>query len=124
MVARAGFPADPNRTPGETARDDRVSLHFEQLGAVSLPGNPPKPNEDSFGFTDQAACVFDGATGLGEQLMPGPSDAAWLASFAARRFCAHATAGEGDIRDWIRAAARDAERSFLALRRRPPRENY
>lgn len=99
-------------------------MRFEQIGALSVPGNPQKPNEDSYGITPRAACVFDGATGLGELLMPGKSDAQWIANFAARRFCAHAEAGQGAIRDWLRLAAEDAERSFVALRRRPPRENY
>lgn len=99
-------------------------MRFEQLGALSLPGNPQKPNEDSYGVTTQAACVLDGATGLGELLMPGKSDAQWIANFAARRFCAYAEAGQGGIRDWLRLAAEDAERSFVALRRRAPRENY
>lgn len=99
-------------------------MRFEQIDALSLPGNPQKPNEDGYGATPHAACVVDGATGLGEALMPGKSDAQWIANFAARRFCAHAEAGEGGIRDWLRLAAEDAQRSFIALRRRPPRENY
>jgi serine/threonine protein phosphatase PrpC len=99
-------------------------LHLAKIDEVSLPGNPGKPNEDSFGLTHAAACVFDGATGLGEALMPGPSDARWLATFAARRFCAHAERGNGGIREWLRATAGEAEHGFVALRRREPRENY
>lgn len=101
-----------------------MTMQFEKLDSLSLPGNPQKPNEDSFGFRQNAACVFDGATGLGEGLMPGRSDAQWIANFAARRFCAYAEAGQGDIRNWLDATAHDAEVSFRALRRRPPRENY
>lgn len=101
-----------------------TALKLHRIEALSLPGSPAKPNEDSFGLTETAACVFDGATGVGEQLMPGPSDAAWLAHFAARRFCAYAEARQGGLRDWVRAAAADAERSFVALRRRPPVERY
>ena len=99
-------------------------LRFEKLGCLSLPGNPYKPNEDSFGWTRKAGCVFDGATGLGVQLMPGHSDAQWLANFATRRFCEHAQSTGGGIRDWLRASAKEAESSFLALRRRTPSENY
>jgi serine/threonine protein phosphatase PrpC len=101
-----------------------MALRFEQLESLSLPGNPHKPNEDSFGLAQHAACVFDGATGLGAQLMPGPSDARWLANFAVRRFCAHAQGDDGGIRDWLRATASEAEKSFKALRLRPPSENY
>ena len=32
--------------------------------------------------------------------------------------------GRGNIRDWLRAAAADTEKSFRALRKRPPVENY
>src|SRR5215469_9492736 len=99
-------------------------MRFEQISALSLPGNPQKPNEDSYGVTPRAACIFDGATGLGEVLMPGKSDAQWIANFAARRFCAHAEEGQGGIREWVRLTAENAQRSFIALRRRPPRENY
>ena len=101
-----------------------MALRFEKLDSLSLPGNPDKPNEDSFGYTPNAACVFDGATGLGAQLMPGPSDAQWLANFAARRFCGHARSAQGGIRDWLRGTASEAEKSFRALRYRPPSENY
>jgi serine/threonine protein phosphatase PrpC len=99
-------------------------MQFKLLDSLSLPGDAEKPNEDSFAATAQMAAVFDGATGLGEQLMPGASDAAWLAQFAARRLRAHADAGDGNPRDWLRAAAGDAQKSFAALRRRPPQEQY
>jgi serine/threonine protein phosphatase PrpC len=99
-------------------------MRLELIESLTIPSDPAKPNEDSFAFVPVAAAVFDGATGLGERLMPGPSDAAWIAQFGARRFRAHAEAGEGNIRDWLRAAAADTEKSFNALRKRPPLENY
>jgi hypothetical protein len=99
-------------------------MRLELIDSLTLPSDPAKPNEDSFAFSPSAGCVFDGATGLGDRLMPGPSDAQWIAQFGARRFKAHAEAGEGAIRDWLRAAAADAEKSFKALRLRPPVENY
>jgi serine/threonine protein phosphatase PrpC len=99
-------------------------MHLELVDSLSLPGDATKPNEDSFAFSPIAAAVIDGATGLGERLMPGASDAQWIAQFGARRFRAHAKSGQGSIRDWVRAAAADAEKSFRALRRRPPAENY
>ncbi len=70
------------------------------------------------------AAFFDGATGLGERLMPGKSDAQWLAQFGARRLAAHAQTDEGGLRDWLRNAAAEAEKSFAALRKRAPAENY
>ena len=99
-------------------------MHLELLDSLTLPGDAAKPNEDSFTASSVAACVFDGATGLGDRLMPGRSDAQWIAQFGARRFRAYAEAGEGAIRDWLRGAASDAETSFKALRLRPPVENY
>ncbi len=101
-----------------------MSMRLELLESLSIPGDAARPNEDSFSHTARAAAVFDGTTGLGELLMPGRSDAQWIAQFGARRFRAHAESGEGSIRDWLRAAAADAEKSYRALRRREPLENY
>jgi serine/threonine protein phosphatase PrpC len=98
-------------------------MQLELLDSLSLPGDPTKPNEDSFAAISRMAAVFDGATGLGELLMPGKSDAQWIAQFAARRLRAHAELGDAP-REWLRAAARDTEKSFTALRRRPPQAQY
>ncbi len=99
-------------------------MHFELLDFLSLPGDPHKPNEDSFVFSAAMAAVFDGATGLGEPLLARESDAQWIAQWGARRLRVHAETGEGSARDWLRLAAADAKNSFLSLRRRAPRENY
>ena len=99
-------------------------MRFELCDSLSLPGDSSKPNEDAFAHASRFAAVFDGATGLGERLMPGRSDAQWLAQFGARRLAAHAQTDVGALRDWLRSAAADAEKSFAALRRRAPAENY
>jgi len=99
-------------------------MHFELLESLSLPSDASRPNEDSFASGARFAAVLDGATGLGELLMPGRSDAQWLAQFGARRLKAHAEAGDATLRDALRAAASDAEKSFTALRKRAPKENY
>jgi hypothetical protein len=99
-------------------------MRFALLDSLSLPGVADKPNEDSFAHAPHLAVVFDGATPLSEPLLPGPSDAQWLARFAARRLAAHSGDGEGAPRDWLRGAAADAEKSFAALRRRAPEEVY
>ncbi len=90
--------------------------------SVSLPGDPAKPNEDAFGGADHAAVVLDGATPLGDPLMPGPSDAAWLAQFGARRLIAHLK--EGEPKKALKLALGDAEKSFAALRRAEPQEQW
>lgn len=99
-----------------------VIVFLEFVDVLTLPGNPAKPNEDSFAHIENAAVVFDGATGLGEQLMPGESDAAWLSQFGARRLMAHIKTRRP--KDAIRAAMADAENSFKGLRRRAPTATY
>ncbi|MBN9588190.1 MAG: hypothetical protein BGN85_00990 [Alphaproteobacteria bacterium 64-11] len=91
------------------------------LDCLSLPGDPAKANEDAYGHDNHAALVMDGATMLGDGLMPGPSDAAWIAQFGARRILAHLKEGEG-ARKALRGALEDTKKSFEALRRMPPED--
>jgi hypothetical protein len=97
------------------------------LDSLSLPGDPAKANEDAFGRGEGCAVVLDGATPLFDEsaggLMPGPSDAAWIAQFGARRILAHLGDGDGP-RKALRAALADARKSFAALSRAPVRENW
>jgi serine/threonine protein phosphatase PrpC len=96
-------------------------MSLELLESLSLPGDPAKANEDAFGHKGDAAMVIDGATMLGDGLMPGPSDAAWIAQFGARRLLAHLGDG-GGARKALRAALADTQKSFEALRRHPPED--
>jgi hypothetical protein len=96
-------------------------MALELLDSLSLPGDPAKPNEDASAQDAGAAVVMDGATPLGDRLMPGPSDAAWIAQFGARRLLAHLRDGDG-ARKALRGALGDAQKSFEALRRMPPQE--
>jgi len=98
-------------------------VRFELLDSLSIPGAPAHPNEDAFGLLPNAAVVLDGATGLNEPLMPGKSDAGWLAQFGARRLLAHLQDGSAPTKA-VRHAMEDAEKSFTALRRRVPAELY
>lgn len=98
-------------------------MEFMLADCLSLPGNPEKPNDDAFSQIPGAAVVLDGATGLGEQLMPGLSDAAWLSQFAARRLMAHMRDGDAP-HDALRHTLGDAEKSYTGLRRRAPKERY
>ena len=98
-------------------------MSFKLLEQLSLPGDPTKPNEDSFACLDHAALVLDGATPLGPPLLPGPSDAAWIAQFGARRLSAHLK--DGDVpEDALKHALQDAEKSFAGLQRAPVREKW
>jgi len=98
-------------------------MAFEILDSLSLPGDPAKANEDAFAAEPFAAAVFDGATPLGDPLLPGPSDAAWIAQFGVRRLMAHLRDGDAP-KAALRHALADAEHSFSGLRRRPPFERY
>jgi serine/threonine protein phosphatase PrpC len=93
------------------------------LDSLSLPGDPAKANEDAFANSGSAALVLDGATPLGDPLMPGPSDAAWLAQFGARRLMAHLNDGDAP-KDALVHTLADAAKSFEALRRHPVREKW
>ena len=98
-------------------------MSFVLRDSLSLPGDSAKSNEDASAQDENAALVMDGATPLGEALMPGSSDAAWLASFGARRLMAHLKDGDAP-RQALAHALADAEKSFTALRRRPVREKW
>ena len=98
-------------------------MTFVLVDQLSLPGDAAKPNEDALGHDGRAALVMDGATMLGDGLMPGPSDAAWIAQFGTRRVLAHLRDGAG-ARKALRAALEDAKKSFAALRRAPPEDMW
>jgi serine/threonine protein phosphatase PrpC len=96
-------------------------MGFELIDSLSLPGDAAKANEDSSAHDAGAAVVLDGATPLGDELMPGSSDAAWISHFGARRILAHLRGGDG-ARKALRDALADTQKSFEALRRMPPQE--
>jgi serine/threonine protein phosphatase PrpC len=98
-------------------------MTFALLDQLTLPGDPAKANEDFLAQGAHAALVIDGATPLGDSLMPGPSDAAWIAQFGARRLMAHLSEDKS-ARKALRDALGDAETSFAALRRHPPEEMW
>jgi hypothetical protein len=59
---------------------NRTRTHLEICAALSEAGS--QINEDVAGFTKDCAWVIDGATGIGETLTSGPSDASWFAKTA------------------------------------------
>ena len=98
-------------------------MSLELIEQISLPGSDMRPNEDSFAVLDDAALVMDGATPLGPSLLPGPSDAAWIAQFGARRLAAHLKDGDTP-KEALKHALEDAARSFIGLIREPIREKW
>lgn len=97
-------------------------MHFAVLDSLSVAGDLAKANEDAFAVSDTAAVVMDGATGLGEMLLHGGSDAAWVARFGSTRLMTHLAANSA--RNALAAALHDTESEFVRLRRRAPREVY
>jgi len=57
-------------------------VHFELIDQISIPSPTTAVNEDAAGATESAAWVIDGATGVSDlsPLVPGLTDAAWLAA--------------------------------------------
>lgn len=89
----------------------------------SDPGSPGKANDDALALGTTLAAVFDGATGLADRpiFADAPSDAAWLARFAAARFAdAPADAPIGEIVARCCMQARAATGRAVLLDTLPP----
>ena len=54
-----------------------MTIRFDVHGACSFEGDG-RVNEDFFGWTETAAWVLDGATGVARETLPYPSDAYWF----------------------------------------------
>ncbi len=91
---------------------------FTLIDAVTVPGNPAKANDDAWMAGMTLAAVIDGATSLNDPIMPGTSDAAWLAHLAASRLAEHEGAGGADAA--LMATVADLEDMFVAQRSRAP----
>jgi hypothetical protein len=96
-------------------------MKLEYIASLSQPGNPAKANDDALCHADNLAAVFDGATSIGEPILPADSDAAWIARKGAQGLLAHADKG---AREALRLAVADAERDFLKDRLRAPVHAY
>jgi serine/threonine protein phosphatase PrpC len=97
---------------------ERLIMTFTLLDSISTPGNPAKANDDAWMAGSQLAAVIDGATSLNDPIMPGTSDAAWLAHLAAERFVVHARASSARLA--LQAVVADLEDAFVAQRSRSP----
>jgi hypothetical protein len=98
-------------------------MRFELLDSLTLPGNPAKPNDDAFGHVERAAVVIDGATGLGESLMPGESDAAWLAHLGVKLLMAFMRAPISPTLV-LNAVFNQVEYAYVTGRRRAPVDTW
>lgn len=97
---------------------------IDVLAALSDPGRADRPNEDLWGTAGAFAWVIDGATGLGERrLLPGPSDAAWLAG-ALGEALDEGAARADDPADLLRRAAQVVAKRFAHERIAEAQERY
>lgn len=92
---------------------------------ISLPGSLNRVNEDAYGATGTIALVLDGVTGLADgPLLPGTSDAAWVAAAARDLFLEFGPGRAGDLRTLIRIVAEGISQRFERERSRAPTERY
>jgi serine/threonine protein phosphatase PrpC len=88
------------------------------IEGLSIPGSPERVNEDALGASEGIAFVLDGVTGLADTpLMPGASDAAWVAHAVRDLLLRHDTA---DLRTLIGEVARELVTRFARERLREP----
>src|SRR4051812_49634720 len=96
------------------------------LDTVSDPGGGPAGvHEDVAGHGTLSAWVLDGATGLADgRLLPGPSDAAWLAATYDGLLRAHADRADLGPEHLLAGLIETVTASFAAQALRPPAHRY
>jgi serine/threonine protein phosphatase PrpC len=98
---------------------------IQLLDSLSLAGSVDRENDDAMGAKSAIAFVLDGVTSLSDTpLMPGRSDAAWVAHLARDLLLKAPDPVAGDIRGLVRSVAEDITREFEAGRVRPPAGRY
>ncbi len=95
------------------------------LEGLSIPGSPERENDDAMGATPTIAFVLDGVTSLVETpLMPGRSDAAWVAHTARDLLLQHGVDAAKDLRGLLRDVASAITKKFETMRMRPPAARF
>jgi hypothetical protein len=88
---------------------------FTVLDRISWPGHPDKPNEDICGVSGDWAWVIDTSIFPGTApVMPGNSDATWLAKFADERLSALAPHAEDGV-NLLRHVMEEARIAYRAV---------
>lgn len=101
------------------------SVRFRVLGRLCRGGSPTRANEDAFGVARRAAFVVDGATSLVDApLLPGPSDAQWVAIEAAEMLAGLAATTRLNVPALVTATVEGLVERFEARRSRPPAETF
>jgi hypothetical protein len=100
-------------------------MRLNLLEHVSDPGSTYVPNEDVSGCTAVSAWVLDGATGLGDEpLLPGASDAAWLASAYDARLRASVHRTGCELQHLFAELIADVATNFEACKLRAPANRF
>lgn len=96
-----------------------MSLRLQVLDQISVPSG--KVNDDRVGAAGTLAWAIDGATDvLAEPLMPGGSDAAWIAGALDEELLKLGAAPPASLKDLVGILTDRAASRFAAERRRPP----
>jgi hypothetical protein len=100
-------------------------VRFEVLEAICRGGSPTRPNDDAYGVSRRAAFVLDGATGVGDTpLLPGESDARWVAVEAAAILTDLANTTSDDVASLVAKTVDQLIARFVATRLRAPLDTY
>jgi hypothetical protein len=98
---------------------------IDVIDELSLPGSAERVNEDALGATGTIAFVLDGVTGLADApLLPGKSDAAWVAGAARDLLLELGQGRAGDLRGLIKLVENGIASRFERERLRVPSERY
>lgn len=101
------------------------SVRFRVLDRLCRGGSPARANEDAFGTALRAAFVVDGATSLVDvPLLPGPSDAQWVAIEAAEMLAGLAATTRLNVPALVTATVDGLVARFEARRSRSPAEAF
>lgn len=96
---------------------------IQVIEGLSIPGSVERENEDALGANAGIAFVLDGVTGLADTpVMPGKSDAAWVAHAARDLLLKHDRVS--DVRALITDVAEGITKRFEAERLRMPSAHY
>jgi serine/threonine protein phosphatase PrpC len=99
--------------------------HIQTIEGLSIPGTPERENEDALGANGSIAFVLDGVTGVGDTpLLPGRSDAAWVAHLARDLLLQHGADNAHDLRALLTRVAEGIVQRFEKDRLRPPAARY
>jgi hypothetical protein len=98
---------------------------FEVLDAICQGGSPERANDDAYGSTQRSAFVLDGATSVGDEpLLPGTSDARWVAVESASILTELSKASQDNVESLVAKTVEELIARFTSTRLRAPREPY